>query len=287
MAASLLGIDIGGTNIKIALFDVNSLELIKSDVLATEAEKGFSDVLRRAEELIKSYRTPDVSKIGVCVAGLVQQPEGFLLQAPNIPGSENIQLKAQLQRDLGLEVLVENDAQCFTLAEALLGAGKGHSVVCGVTLGTGVGGGLVIDGKIYQGAHGFAAELGHMLLKPGEPPYETTDRRGETEQFLSGSAFGSRCKAAASPEDYLRGEVCAFMLPDVIREVAWMCTNISHAYDPSIIVFGGSTGKALKPHLKAINEELKKWMLPSMPSPILALAERPHPSPLGAALLTR
>jgi N-acetylglucosamine kinase len=72
-----------------------------------------------------------------------------------------VKLKSILSKELGLDVAVENDARCFALGEAMLGAGKGHKVVFGITIGTGVGGGLVVDGKIYGGAHGFAGEIGH------------------------------------------------------------------------------------------------------------------------------
>src|SRR5690606_34007907 len=133
------------------------------------------------------------------------------------------------------------------------------------------GGGIIIDGKIFRGANGFAGEIGHMLLKPGEPPYPTQDKRGEVEQFLSGTAMGKRCEAASHPGEYLEGEVCEFMRPDVFREVAWLVTNLTHLIDPSVIVFGGSAGHALKPHLSKVETELKKWMLPGTPIPALKI----------------
>ncbi len=287
MTKTLLGVDIGGTNIKIAAFDASSYELLQKEMIPTEADHGFTDVLDRTLTLIEKFKTEDMQSIGVCVPGPVEQPKGILLRAPNIPGSEHFNVKAHLEKKLGTDVAIGNDARCFTLGEATLGAGKGHAVVCGVTIGTGVGGGVVVDGKILGGAHGFAGEIGHMLLRPGEPPYKTDDRRGTIEQFLSGTAFAERCKAAASPDDYLQGDACAFLHPEIFKEIAWLCTNVTHAYDPSIIIFGGSTGKALKPHLKTIEKELGNWLLPPVPAPKLAIAEREHPGALGAALLSR
>ena len=122
---------------------------------------------------------------------------------------------------------------------------KGHSVVVGITLGTGVGGGIVIDGKIFTGAHGYAAEIGHMLLRPGETPYPMEHPRGDAEEFLSGTAMGKRCKAAENPQEYLEGSVCSFLQPQVFEEVAWLCTSLTHLLDPSVIVFGGSAGERL------------------------------------------
>ena len=285
MTSSAIGVDVGGTNIKIAVFDASTFEILKSETVPTEAVKGFAHVLNTVVSLVERFKTEEALPIGVCVPGPVLQPEGRLLRAPNIPGSENIALKDELEKRLGQVVAVDNDAHCFALTEAVLGAGKGHRVVSGITIGTGVGGGLVVDGKLFYGGHGFASEVGHMLLMPGKPPYETPDKRGDVEQFLSGTAFGERCKAAQSPDDYLQGAVCEFLYPEIFQEVAWLCTNVTHAYDPSIIVFGGSTGKALKPHLGSIAQELTKWLLPSVPVPKLATAERQHPGALGAALL--
>ena len=186
---------------------------------------------------------------------------------------------------LQLRVKVENDASCFALAEAMMGAGKDRRVVVGITLGTGVGGGIVIDGKVFQGAHGFAGEIGHMLMMPGKPPYETKDQRGDVEQFLSGTAMGHRCTAAKRPEDYLEGEVCSFLQPQIFREVAWIATSLTYLLDPDIIVLGGSAGRALGPHLSKVDEELKQWVLPGTPLPLIAVAELKESGALGAALL--
>jgi len=181
---------------------------------------------------------------------------------------------------------VDNDANCFTLAEARAGVAKNRKVVIGITFGTGVGGGIVVDGHLFRGAHGFAAEIGHMLLVPGKPPYKTEKKRGEVEQFLSGTAFHHRCNDAENPAQYLQGDVCAYMHPDVFRETAWLCTNLTHLLDPDMIVFGGSVGHAFKPHLETIKADLKEWLLPNTPLPEIAIAELKDAGTLGAALLT-
>ena len=115
----------------------------------------------------------------------------------------------------------------------------------------------------------------------------TTSMRGGVEQFLSGSAMGKRCSAAKRPEDYLEGEVCSFLQPEVLKEVAWLVTNLAHLLDPSIIIFGGSAGMALKSHLKEIEAELKKWMLPETPLPKLAAGQLKDAAMRGAAILVR
>jgi glucokinase len=187
----------------------------------------------------------------------------------------------------GLPVVIENDARCFAFSEALLGAGKGRRVVIGITLGTGVGGGIVIDGRIMRGEHGTAGEIGHMLLMPGTPPYDTANKRGEVEQFLSGTALGKRCVDANRPQDYLEGTTCSFLHPQVFREIAWLVVSLTCAFDPSIIVFGGSVGRALTPHMVSINKEVSKWLLPKSPVPDLVCGTLKGAARRGAALLAR
>lgn len=281
----VLGIDIGGTNIKVAMFDTKTWKVLKEKTVPTEAEKGFLEVLTKACDIAVELSDGKKVPVGVCVPGPVTQPQGILLRTPNIPGSDSINVQEILSKKLDQHIRVENDGHCFALAEAVHGAGKGESVVCGITIGTGVGGGLIVNGKIFSGANGFAGEVGHMLMRPGNPPYETDDTRGDVEQFLSGTAFRERCKAAKTPEEYLQGEVCAFLYPEIFQEVAWLCTNVTHAYDPSMIIFGGSTGKALKAHSASIQAELTKWLLPPVPAPKIAFAELSHPGAMGAAML--
>jgi glucokinase len=284
--SSVIGVDLGGTKMAAVRYREESLEEQERGTIATHAAEKFPHVLDDLLRLIERLRRPETRAVGIGVPGLVHFPDGRILRMPNIPGGDNLPLQEIAEEQLGLPTVVENDANCFTFAEALQGAGRGHKVVIGVTVGTGVGGGIVIDGKLFHGARGFAGEIGHMLLQPGQPPYPTTaHRRGEVEQFFSGTALGKRCLAAKRPEEYLEGEVCAFLKPEVFREVAWMCVNLTHFLDPSVIVLGGSTGRAFGPHLPTIRSELEAWLLPGTPLPHLALAELPDAAERGAALL--
>ena len=282
---SVIGVDLGGTKIDLVRYDRASLKVEETVKLETHADKEWQHVYNDLVEAIASIRAEDTVAVGIGVPGFVRQPEGVVITLPNIPGAQDVPLKAQLTADCGLSVTVENDASAFALAEAKNSDYASKGVVVGVTMGTGVGGGVVIDGKLYQGAHGFAAEIGHMLLRPGEPPYETEDKRGDIEQFLSGTAFGKRCEAASQPEEYMEGEVCSFMRPDVFREVAWMCVSLNSLLDPSLIIFGGSAGRALAPHLEDIKQEMQTWSLPGIPLPELAIATLDDAATRGAALL--
>ena len=285
---SIIGVDLGGTKTAVARYDAKTFELQAEERFPTRAAEGFSLVLDDIVGAVEKMRAGDTTSVGIGVPGLVRQPEGVLLKAPNIGNSGNVDVKGILEKKLKLKVFVDNDANCFTLAETLVGVAKGKKVVVGITFGTGVGGGVVIHDKIFHGANGFAAEIGHMLLVPGKPPYKTDYARGEVEQFLSGTAFGKRCLDATDPNDYLeQGSVCDFMHPDIWKEIAWLLTSISHLLDPDMFVFGGSAGYAFKPHLKEIEKELSNWMLPGAPIPPIAIAELKNSATLGAALLAQ
>lgn len=283
-ARSILGVDLGGTKTALALY-ASDLTQISSRVIPTDAERGYDAVMRSLLAEISTMIRPDTVGIGLGVPGFIDHAKGTIVTMPNIPGAEGENPAGFLSRETGLPVSLENDARCFAYAEAKLGAGKGYPVVLGVTLGTGVGGGIVIDGKIFRGGRGYAGEVGHLLLKPGEPPYPTDDKRGDAEQFLSGTAMGKRCEAASRPEDYLEGAVCGFMQPQVFREVAWLIADALHLIDPSVIVFGGSAGRALKPHLPVILTELKSWLLPFVLPPEIRTGELPDAALRGAALI--
>ncbi len=287
MSSTVIGFDLGGTKSAVALYDAETWKELGHEKLPTQAQRGLPAVMEEAVTMMEKFRRPDTVAVGLGMPGLIRMRDGSVEKTPNIPKGENFPAKAFLEQYLKLPVAVDNDARCFALAEARLGAGKGHSVVIGITMGTGVGGGIVIDGNLVHGSHGFAGEIGHMLLQPANPPFKTSDIRGDIEQFLSGTAMGKRCEAAKRPEEYLEGEVCSFLRPEVFREVAWMVASLTSLLDPSIIVFGGSTGRALKPHLKKIGDELTQWMLPGIPSPLLAIAQRDDAGTLGAALLTQ
>lgn len=285
ISSSIIGVDLGGTKTAIARYDRATMEEQECLRIPTNADRKFQLILDDLVSAIQSLRADDTVAVGIGIPGLIEKNTGTIVTLPNIRGAEGFALEQSLQERLKLKVTVDNDANCFALAEAVVGAGKGHDVVVGITMGTGVGGGIVIDGKLFRGHHGFAGEIGHMLLVPGKPPYETDDRRGDIEQFLSGSAMGKRCAEAKRPEDYLEGAVCSFLQPEVFREVAWLTVNLAHLLDPSIIIFGGSAGRALTKHLPEIHEELKQWMLPKTPLPILAPAILPDAATRGAALL--
>ena len=284
---TILGVDLGGTKTALGLYDFATLKRLEEKILPTNAERGYAAVAKNLVEEIRAMKTDDTIAIGLGVPGLIDAKSGRILTMPNIPGSENTDIKSEIETHTGLKVNLENDASCFAYAEAKLGAGKGRAIVIGITLGTGVGGGIVIDGKLFRGEHGYAGELGHMLLKPGDPPFDTRNLRGEVEQFLSGTALRNRCPKAKTPRDYLEGDACAGLRGQMIREIAWLVSSLTHSIDPSIIVFGGSVGRALKPHLNELRDVLKKWLLTGYPLPEVTCGILDDSARRGACLLAR
>lgn len=279
---SVIGLDLGGTKMTATRFNKNTFKIIESKTCPTNAKRGFKVVYKDLVALISDLKDNSVLSIGVGVPGLIRLPAGIIHKFPNIPGAEYFSLKKQLEKDLRLPVFIENDANCFALAEALRGAGKGKKIVVGITMGTGVGGGIVIDGKIFQGCKGFAGEIGHMLLLPGNPPFKTKDNRGDVEQFLSGTAMNKRAPKINDPKKLLDDRN---LRQANIKEAAWLCSSLTHLLDPDVIVFGGSVGRALSKYLSEIKRELKKWLLPGTPVPELKKAKLKNAEVLGAALL--
>jgi glucokinase len=165
-----MGVDLGGTNIKVGICDEQG-NLLHTYEGPTDAEEGPEEVLDRIAQYVRKvvadshYEWEQVAGIGAGIAGFLDIPEGFVKLSPNL-GWHNVPAKQILEEKLGKTVKIDNDANVAALGEAWSGAGKGiPNLVC-YTLGTGVGGGIIINGQIYQGSGGMAGELGHMCIVP-------------------------------------------------------------------------------------------------------------------------
>ncbi|MBP1994164.1 ROK family glucokinase [Paenibacillus eucommiae] len=165
-----IGVDLGGTNIKVGICDENG-QLLHTYEGPTKVEDGAEAVLGRIADYVRKivddsdFTWDQVAGIGAGLAGFLDIPEGIVKFSPNL-GWNNVQAKKILEEKLGKTVKIDNDANVAALGEAWSGAGAGiKNVVC-YTLGTGVGGGIIIDSHIYQGSGGMAGELGHMSIVP-------------------------------------------------------------------------------------------------------------------------
>src|SRR5262245_31913987 len=167
MSKYIIGVDVGGTNVKLGLVNPRGRIIARSrlDTKAFNRNKGrlikaFCDAIWQLAAN-KGLKKRDLLGVGIGMPGFINPQKGTVLFLPNIPGWHNVPLAGILRKKLGLPVFIDNDVNLITMAEWHLGAGKGcRNLVC-ITLGTGVGGGLVLDNKMYRGENFLAGEVGH------------------------------------------------------------------------------------------------------------------------------
>ena len=184
-----LGIDLGGTKIEGILID-EQFQVIKRERVPTRREEGYQAILSRIVKLAKSIikDVPDLeSPIGICTPGTIESETG-LLKNSNTVCLIGKPIQDDMEREIGIPVVMENDANCFALAEATIGAAKKYNVVFGVILGTGCGGGITMLRNIHRGANRIAGEWGHHCLVPGGRECYCGNR-GCTEAYISGTAL--------------------------------------------------------------------------------------------------
>ena len=257
-----------------------------------------------------------VEAIGVGVPGLVDD-RGVLRFAPNLPGVVQLDLGALLRDRLasvGVDrVVVENDASCAAWGEGRAGAAAGSHHALLVTLGTGIGGGLVLGGSLYRGANGFAGEIGHMIIDRHGPPCPC-GQRGCWERFASGSGLGRLGREAAiagraprvvelagGDPEAVKGEHVTTAAAEgdeaaaaVMAEFAWYLAlglaNLANALDPEVIVLGGGlieAGAVLLDPVRSSFHALVEADAHRPDVPIVAAALGERAGAIGAALLTR
>jgi glucokinase len=191
----VIAVDLGGTNIRAARVDVDG-NILARDKVSTNAKDGMASVVQRISELVLKLKTPQTTSVGVGTPGVPDPQTGIIrLPAVNIPGSMDFPLSTEIQRLTGLKVIADNDGNLAALGEAWKGAGVGEPVVAIFTLGTGVGGGLVIDGKVYHGHHNLVAEFGHVSIDCDGRPCGCGNK-GCVERYASASALGRDAREA-------------------------------------------------------------------------------------------
>ncbi len=246
-ATRQIGIDLGGTKIEGVVLD-EALRPVERTRVPTERERGYEHILARVAEVWATLRAhaPGARVVGVGTPGSLSARDGTLKNS-NTTCLNGRPLHADLERRLGLPVRLENDANCFALAEARGGAGQGHALVFGVILGTGVGGGLVIDGRVWTGPQHIAGEWGHHAIDPGGPSCYC-GQRGCVETLLSGPALesayraagGSAARAAEIATRAVAGEsTAAAVLQRYLDHFGRALANVIDILDPDVVVLGG------------------------------------------------
>lgn len=191
MTTFAIGVDLGGTNLRIAAVDNNG-KVLEKITTSTQVARGRDQVIdemcNAIQEVVARQRSAgELAGIGIGVPGIIEMQTGMLRESPNLPGWHNYPVRDEIQRRLKTTVVLENDANAAALGEKWLGAAAGVDDMCMFTLGTGVGGGLVLQGQIWHGMTGMAGELGHINVEPDGHPCNCGSR-GCLEQYASATA---------------------------------------------------------------------------------------------------
>jgi glucokinase len=303
------GIDLGGTKILSLCLD-SRLTRLGYDLRETEAERGPAAVIERmVASLQATLDGRRLDGVGVSVPGPADPDRGIVTTPPNLPGWHDVPIAQELSQRTGLPVWIENDANAAALAEHRLGAGHGAKHLVLLTLGTGIGGGLVLDGRLYHGASGGAGEIGHMQLVE-DGPLCGCGRRGCLEALASGRALGARAQdiVTREPDGILArlvregGEADARALEKAAdagdasaaaaidqagRYLGAGLTNIVDVFNPELVVVGGGLRRLGERYLGVAIEVMRAEAYPQHAADVrIVEAELGDEAPaIGAAII--
>jgi len=277
-----IGIDLGGTYIKAGLVDDYGKIVLKNSI-PTGKERPYQEIVKDMAMLVKNVikdaqiDEKDVKSIGIGSPGTPNDKEGILVYANNLTNFVNVPLRAEIQKYIDLPVILDNDANCAALAESISGAAKDAKNSVTITLGTGVGSGVVIDGKLYSGFNYSAPEMGHMVIRiDGEQC--TCGRKGCWEAYASATALIEQTKRAAMENkdslinSLVDGDLSkidaktAFdaakqgdetgrkVVEQYIKYLAEGLTNVINIFAPEVVAIGGGVSKEGEYLLKPLRE---------------------------------
>ena len=291
MKPYLIGVDLGGTFIKTAIVTGAGEMLYKVEV-PSEKEKGPDGVISNIGKSIhsvmkeKGIKPDQVEAIGIGSPGPLDTERGYVHRAINLPGWLNIPLRDRVEEILGIRANLENDANAAAYGEYWRGAGRGASIMLAYTLGTGVGGGVIINGKLIRGVNDTAGELGHMTIVP-DGDLCPCGNRGCVESYASATSLvrRTRQKLERGSQSILlewmeKGEPLTAKLIDeahrsgdsfareVLEEVGYYLalgvSNTVNALNPDVVVIGGGMMKAGEVILEPLKQEVKRRIFPEL-----------------------
>ena len=310
MSRKAIGVDIGGTKLLAGVVD----EQLEVHDRVHRLVEGLSEqaivelIVEAVTELLQHH--PDTQAIGFGIPCLIDQHDGTAVMCVNLPLAD-IPFRDVMSERLGLPVFIDNDANVATLVEQRFGAARGAQHVVGLTIGTGVGGGLILNGKVYRGHAGSAAELGHMVIDENGPRCQGhCPNHGCLESVASGTAIGREGKVAAeedSDSDLARAavagneitgemvtqlalggdEVSRMVLGHIGRQLGIAFANFVNIFNPEVIVVGGGAMAAGDLLLDPAREEMRARGLRPNREQVRIVPARfgPDAGMLGAAVL--
>ncbi len=308
MDQTVVGVDLGGTNIKIGLVTSEG-RLVQRHSVSTAAEGGPEAVAGRICQGVRECLDKagagagDVGGVGVGSPGTIDLEAGVVTFSPNLPGWLDVPLRSLIQDGLGLPCTLDNDANVAALGEYWVGAGSGARSLVLLTLGTGIGGGIVLDGRIWHGGNGVAGEIGHMSINP-DGPLCGCGNRGCLEAYASATAMVRRLReaveqGASTPLDRLEDVTArdiyeAALAGDAVareniettgRYLGVGTSNILHILNPEVVAFTGGVTAAGEMLFGPVRREVEERTLEDSRRGVkICLAEFPDDAGiLGAA----
>jgi fructokinase len=289
-----IGIDLGGTKIEGIVLDPGGREIFRKRV-ETRREDGYERILERIRTLYDELRVRDPQHehtLGIGTPGAVS-PRTGLLKNSNTVCLNGRPLKTDLERLLGRPIAIHNDANCFSLAEALHGAGRGRTLVFGVIMGTGCGGGIVHRGEVITGPQAIAGEWGHTSIDPNGPMCYC-GRRGCVETFISGGGlearyaerYGEKRSFLDIARRYAGGEPdAASFMTIFFRDFGRAMANLIDVLDPDVVVLGGGVSNLDALYTEGVAEVARHVFSDSLETPIVRNQLGDSAGVIGAALV--
>ena len=263
-----VSIDIGGTSIKYGILDEN-IKFITSGEVATEAQKGGKNILEKVINIVSEYKK-EYNLSGICIstAGMVDCEKGEIIHASDlIPNYTGTQIKKTLEDIFSIPCEVENDVNCAGLAEYFSGSAKGSSISLCLTIGTGIGGSIIINDKVFHGFSGSACEVGYMNMFKGK-----FEDLGATSILVKKVAKLKNCS-----ENHIDGKLifemaknndedCIKAIDEMVDVLGMGIANICYVINPEVVVLGGGI-MAQKDYLyDKIRLSLDKYLIPTISS---------------------
>ena len=289
--ANRLGIDLGGTKIEAIIID-DQFQVIERKRTLTLRDEGYDAILQRivdlSKEMIKIGKID--SSIGICTPGTIEASTG-LLKNSNTVCLIGKPIQQDIEDALGLPVLMENDANCFALAEATIGAAKKFEVVFGVILGTGCGAGIVVNKKIHRGPNRIAGEWGHhTLYQGGRDCY--CGSQGCTESYISGTALEKEWKelsgSYSSVTDIIDNKLYESnpeWKENFMNNFGLALANVIDILDPDVVVLGGGLSKVDMLYTEGIKAAYKESFSDVVVTPIIKNKLGDSSGVFGAAMI--
>ncbi|MBC8096783.1 MAG: ROK family protein [Akkermansiaceae bacterium] len=289
-----VGIDLGGTKIEAIVLDPDGKELFRKRI-DTEQQHGYLHILNRIKELYGNLNASIQGKphtFGIGTPGALSARTG-LLKNSNTLCLNGQPLKVELERILGRPIAIQNDANCFAMAEALYGAGQGKKLVFGIIMGTGCGGGIVYKGEVFTGPQSIAGEWGHMSIDP-HGPMCYCGQRGCVENYISGGGlearyvdkFGEKRRFKDIVQSYYENEPKTVeFVATFLRHFGRSVANLIDILDPDVIVIGGGVSNFDPLYTDGVAEVAKCVFSDSLETPIVQNKLGDSAGVIGAALI--